>query len=466
MTVLIDQSGHLFGKKKCSIKDLIVNKEVLLAVVKALGDRPRVSAYTLQDALLGFYTEAKLYPSGVFSEIPAVQDWALKQAIGIKKLVSRLRRLMKRSSTSKHRKLTEVKAIARRSGWCKESDERASLGDPDDLEELASSSTTTPGSSEVSLASGSTGLAGSKLERVIQQLKDIKLRWETPAPVMAPPDQTPGKMTAMNCVTVDSSDEEGLVSHEHGDPPAPASSVDSKNSTLSPSQRVAQFLLAKKNARLVAAKAAVGNPEKTPDPGSDTNPYVLPDHVSRLCIVHLLIFLISELCIYLVSLAIVHAHHKWRHKTEVLQTMGKISSPPTAFSLKSQYVQEVSKARAASGVEPSEDEEVQAAAAPGSVGVPRSAKRKRKDTKQDVKEKDTVKGDDTNSWNYNAVRSAYIKEIRERDGLSFAEAKTSWDNSDQKCEYLGSVSVSELKRRKFIAKGVSENPWAKGKFSK
>ena len=51
-----------------------------------------------------------------------------------------------------------------------ESDERASLGDPDDLEELASSSTTTPGSSEVSLASGSTGLAGSKLERVIQQL--------------------------------------------------------------------------------------------------------------------------------------------------------------------------------------------------------------------------------------------------------------------------------------------------------
>ena len=347
-----------------------------------------------------------------------------------------------------------------------ESDERASLGDPDDLEELASSSTTTPGSSEVSLASGSTGLAGSKLERVIQQLKDIKLRWETPAPVMAPPDQTPGKMTAMNCVTVDSSDEEGLVSHEHGDPPAPASSVDSKNSTLSPSQRVAQFLLAKKNARLVAAKAAVGNPEKTPDPGSDTNPYVLPDHVSRLCIVHLLIFLISELCIYLVSRAIVHAHHKWRHKTEVLQTMGKISSPPTAFSLKSQYVQEVSKARAASGVEPSEDEEVQAAAAPGSVGVPRSAKRKRKDTKQDVKEKDTVKGDDTNSWNYNAVRSAYIKEIRERDGLSFAEAKTSWDNSDQKCEYLGSVSVSELKRRKFIAKGVSENPWAKGKFSK
>ena len=62
--------------------------EVLLAVVKALGDRPRVSAYTLQNALLGFYTEAKLYPSGVFSEIPAVQDWALKQAIGIKKLVT------------------------------------------------------------------------------------------------------------------------------------------------------------------------------------------------------------------------------------------------------------------------------------------------------------------------------------------------------------------------------------------
>ena len=98
-----------------------------------------------------------------------------------------------------------------------------------------------------------------ELERVTrQQLKDIKLRWETPAPVMAPPDQTPGKMTAMNCVTVDSSDEDGLVSHEHGDPPAPVSSVDSKNSTLSPSQRVAQFFVGEEKCQASCCKSGSG----------------------------------------------------------------------------------------------------------------------------------------------------------------------------------------------------------------
>ena len=28
MTVLVDQSGRLFSKKKCSLKDIVVNQEV------------------------------------------------------------------------------------------------------------------------------------------------------------------------------------------------------------------------------------------------------------------------------------------------------------------------------------------------------------------------------------------------------------------------------------------------------
>ena len=62
--------------------------EVVLAVVKGLEGHSRVSAYVIQAALLSYYTEAKLYPSGIYAEIPAVQDWALKYGVAIRKLVS------------------------------------------------------------------------------------------------------------------------------------------------------------------------------------------------------------------------------------------------------------------------------------------------------------------------------------------------------------------------------------------
>lgn len=47
-----------------------------------------MGAYTMQEALLRFFTLHKLYPTGVYSEIPAVQDWALKYGLAIKKLVT------------------------------------------------------------------------------------------------------------------------------------------------------------------------------------------------------------------------------------------------------------------------------------------------------------------------------------------------------------------------------------------
>lgn len=60
---------------------------VVLATIKGARGSPRVSAHTLQQVILRFYTEAKLYPSGVYSDIPAVQTWALKYGMAIKKLV-------------------------------------------------------------------------------------------------------------------------------------------------------------------------------------------------------------------------------------------------------------------------------------------------------------------------------------------------------------------------------------------
>ena len=62
----------------------------MLAVVKGAEGVSRISAYSLQKAILHFYTEQHLYPTGVFSDLPCVQAWALKYAVAIKKLVSNL----------------------------------------------------------------------------------------------------------------------------------------------------------------------------------------------------------------------------------------------------------------------------------------------------------------------------------------------------------------------------------------
>ena len=62
--------------------------QVLLAVVQGCKGKSRVGAYTMQEALLRFFTLHKLFPSGVYAEIPAVQDWALKYGLAIKKLVT------------------------------------------------------------------------------------------------------------------------------------------------------------------------------------------------------------------------------------------------------------------------------------------------------------------------------------------------------------------------------------------
>ena len=67
---------------------VVVRKQVLLAVIKGAKGSSRVSAYVMQDALLGFYSKYKLFPAGIYSEIPAVQSWALKHGLAIKKMVT------------------------------------------------------------------------------------------------------------------------------------------------------------------------------------------------------------------------------------------------------------------------------------------------------------------------------------------------------------------------------------------
>ena len=61
--------------------------------------------------------------------------------------------------------------------------------------------------------------------------------------------------------------------------------------------------------------------------------------------------------------------------------------------------------------------------------------------------------------NFNEVRTSFISSFREQHGCPYKEAKAAWDSSSAKKNMLRKLSVSELKRRKFIGKGCDVNPW-------
>lgn len=114
---------------------------------------------------------------------------------------------------------------------------------------------------------------------------------------------------------------------------------------------------------------------------------------------------------------------------------------PDPFPLKDQYVPNVRAARDAAGERDDDEEGSDEAVAP------KGGKRK-------------GLGGDGKPWNYSAIRKSYMDEQKAK-GLSFDEAKAMWDDSDVKRNYLGPISVQELKRRKFLSKDCTTNPWAK-----
>ena len=69
--------------------ELRTASQVILAAIKGAKGHSRLSAYTIRKALLAVYTQKRLFPSGIYAEVPAVQEWALKVAVAIKKLVPR-----------------------------------------------------------------------------------------------------------------------------------------------------------------------------------------------------------------------------------------------------------------------------------------------------------------------------------------------------------------------------------------
>ena len=61
---------------------------------------------------------------------------------------------------------------------------------------------------------------------------------------------------------------------------------------------------------------------------------------------------------------------------------------------------------------------------------------------------------------YAEKRKAFIDGLR-KDGHSYNLANAAWNLSKEKRSLLCGLSVSELKRRRFLPKRSQENPWAK-----
>lgn len=60
---------------------------------------------------------------------------------------------------------------------------------------------------------------------------------------------------------------------------------------------------------------------------------------------------------------------------------------------------------------------------------------------------------------YKQQRTQYI-EARRAEGASYALANAGWNLSKEKAELLCEVPISELIRRRFLAKGAQSNPWS------
>ena len=137
---------------------------------------------------------------------------------------------------------------------------------------------------------------------------------------------------------------------------------------------------------------------------------------------------------------------------------------PKAFPLKAQYVKSMREAREALGEGHSDDGMSSVESEKGkNVKNPQPKKPKKKTSrKSDPKvsgKRDADEGPGT-PWNYNQVRMEFIKDVRAKLHCSFSSAKSLWDSSAKKRALLATLSLQELKRRKFVDKSCTCHPWA------
>ena len=144
---------------------------------------------------------------------------------------------------------------------------------------------------------------------------------------------------------------------------------------------------------------------------------------------------------------------------QVLETIKKNACAPKPFPLHEQYVPAVMAARGDNaGSDDDTDDGGHDTNRRGKGGKSAPPKKKPKAKTKGVKRqpaKSEVKGSD---WQYGEIRTMFMNNHRAK-GNTYAQAKRLWDDSTEKAQILSLVSVQELRQRRFLAKGATENPW-------
>ena len=143
--------------------------------------------------------------------------------------------------------------------------------------------------------------------------------------------------------------------------------------------------------------------------------------------------------------------------SQVVDTLKQLGDAPKPFAQSSQYKKNVKKAK-------SVDPDAAELAEVPSKGS--SAKQKAKKTRPDVskaKKQDNPPQSKPGVYQpneYSRLRREFIDAEISSKGVAFSVAAKLWDASDKKKQLLGSLSLPELKRRRFITKDAESNPWS------
>ena len=95
---LFNTTGRLFGKGQISLRDIDANTESIGAVMRVSRGTGRFSSYLLQRSILEFYERSGLFPSGITRDLECIQNWSLKQANALQRLVPRLNQCLNLST--------------------------------------------------------------------------------------------------------------------------------------------------------------------------------------------------------------------------------------------------------------------------------------------------------------------------------------------------------------------------------
>lgn len=73
--------------RKPTLRDVEGNTEAIFVVMKASRGVGRFSSILLKEAILTFYTECELFPTGITSSMAVIDKWALRQGSALQRLV-------------------------------------------------------------------------------------------------------------------------------------------------------------------------------------------------------------------------------------------------------------------------------------------------------------------------------------------------------------------------------------------